>query len=133
MTARRDLEQPAPLAALVPGALVYWWDRRTGGRRLGTIAGEPQAHRRGPATVRVLEGAGEGGDLALYHPSPNAHGVQAFPVDVLRMYQAPPRPADLEPQAAPAGIARRVSTTMPTTTTTTAPPRGQGPEALRLI
>jgi len=128
MTARRDLEQPAPLEALVPGARVYWWCRRTGGRRLGTVASEPQAHRRGPATVRVLEGTGGTGDPALYHPSPNAHGIQAFPADVLRIYQDPPRPQADEPQADGAGIAPRVSppaTITPTTTT------GAG-EAMRL-
>lgn len=131
MTARRDLEEPAPPGALRPGARVYWWCRRTGGRRLGTVAGEPQAHRRGPATVRVLEGTGETNEAALYHASANAHGVQAFPVDVLRIYQAPTRPADLEApdQEAPADIAPRVSSTIPTTTTTTT----QGAEALRLI
>lgn len=78
-----------------PGDVVQWWDRSTGGRRIGTVASVRQS-RRGPV-LRIMQGDGSTNEPALYMASRNARGVLDFPADEVQPYRRrhwPDEPCD---------------------------------------
>ena len=70
---------------MTPGTVVQWWDRSTGGRRIGTVA-SVRSTRRGDV-LRIMQGDGSTNEPALYMASRNARGVLDFPASEVQPYQ----------------------------------------------
>lgn len=73
-----EVDHPIPV-----GTIVQWWDRKTGGRRLGTVT-EVARHRGERYSYRVCEG--HDGPDALFNASIRSKGVKDFPQDALMPY-----------------------------------------------